>query len=336
MDNERQLKIELGRALDEVLPPAPWLEAVVAEDLRARRSRRSLDRRPGTQPRSKWSFRPAIQLVAGVLVLALAAATVVTFLTVRNRGPQSAPAGPVSVEAYQKVVSHDDGMLIVARGDSCLTLQSICPPPGRPVQTALQRWLDDLNRSEPPARFAVIDAQMRRHLAANISEINVLFAAYQAQDQNGLDRANQANSDQQHWIGNVASSIADSRPGTAVAYISSVRAAYQDFGGCAACQSLIALVDCAEIRATSCEYAVIYATHSIEPFQSALVRVTAPSSLAAQDQRLQIDLAQADTGVFTMSTAQVTGDQAGFNAGRLLVQQALPAIKADVVAILGA
>lgn len=68
MDSERQLKIELGRALDEVLPPVPWLDAAVSEDLRKRRFGKSVDRSAGTQRRSKAFLRPAMGLVAGVLV----------------------------------------------------------------------------------------------------------------------------------------------------------------------------------------------------------------------------------------------------------------------------
>jgi hypothetical protein len=66
------------------------------------------------------------------------------------------------------------------------------------------------------------------------------------------------------------------------------------------------------------------------------VRVSTPSSLAAQDARLQSDLAQADTGVLAIATARVTGDQAAFDAGRLMLQQALLAINADVAALVGA
>jgi hypothetical protein len=51
--------------------------------------------------------------------------------------------------------------------------------------------------------------------------------------------------------------------------------------------------------------------------------------------RLQNDLAQADTAVLAVADAQLRGDQAAFNAGRLSLQHALPAINADVAGILG-
>jgi hypothetical protein len=90
------------------------------------------------------------------------------------------------------------------------------------------------------------------------------------------------------------------------------------------------------MQSTNCEYEVLYATRAIAPFESALVRVSAPSSLAAQDARLQSDLAQIDTDVLAMAAAQMTGDQAAFDAGRLLLQQALLALTKDAGVIGGA
>jgi hypothetical protein len=323
VDNERLLKVELRRALDDVLPPVPWLEAAVSQDLRKRRTGRSVDRNSGTQQRRGPSSRPAMQLVAGLLVVVVAATAVVTFLASRNHTPQNAPAGRVSIEAYQTMVERGDGEVILARGDTTQLL------------TALQRWLDALNRSEPPPRFAVIDAQLRLHLATTIFDRNAANAADLAKDQNALDRADNVGVGQQAWLDEVTRSIADSEPGTAATYVASVRAGNQVFGGCAACQSLANQVDCTEMQATSCLYDVGYAVAAIGPFEGALVRVAAPSSLAAQDAQLQKDLAQADTGVLAIEKAQLTGDQAGFNAGRLLLQQVLPAINVDVAGIVG-
>jgi hypothetical protein len=334
VDSERLLRNEFRRALDEVLPPAPWLEAAVTEDFRKRRSRGLVDRTLGVPQRSKSLARAPMQLAATVLVLVLAAATAVAFLAFIYHGPQSAPAGAVSIEAYQAMLSRDDGMANVSRGNNCVDLQSACPAPPGPLATTLQRWLDDLNRSDPPARFAVIDAQMRLHLAASISDLDAVFLAYQARDENGLLLANQAASNQQHWLDIAAKNIAESQPGTAATYIASVRVAYQTFDGCAACQSLLAEVDCTEIKSWSCEYAVIRAGAPVEALQIAPVRVSAPPSLSAQDARLQNDLAKADDGVLAMATARVTGDQAAFDAARLMLQQALLAINADVARVL--
>ena len=68
--------------------------------------------------------------------------------------------------------------------------------------------------------------------------------------------------------------------------------------------------------------------------EGALVRSAAPSSLAVQDDALQGDLGEADTGLLAMASAVVANDQAGFDAGRKLLQQALPAVDASIAGIL--
>jgi hypothetical protein len=276
-----------------------------------------------------------MQLVAGVLGIVLAAVAAAAFLAGQH-APQTAPAGAISIEAYQTMVKGDDGMVIVSRNDNCMTLESACDVSGKPAIALMQRWLDDLNASTPPARFAVIDAQMRRHLTVGIAALNAILAAFQAKDQSGLDRAHNLASDQQGWLDEATRGIAASQPGTAATYIASAQAASQAFGGCPSCASLANQVECAVMQSTNCEYEVLYATRAIAPFESALVRVSAPSSLAAQDARLQSDLAQIDTDVLAMAAAQMTGDQAAFDAGRLLLQQALLALKKDAGVVGGA
>lgn len=70
MDNERKLRSEFRSALDDVLPPAPWLEAAVTEDLRKRRQSGSMDPGVARSPqRSLWLPRPAMQWAAALAVL---------------------------------------------------------------------------------------------------------------------------------------------------------------------------------------------------------------------------------------------------------------------------
>ena len=94
MDNDRELRTAFRRALDDVLPPVPWLEAAVREDLHKRRTRRSVDgSSTKTRPTDTMLRHSIVQLAAGLLILVLAAAAVVTFLELRYPAPQSAPAG---------------------------------------------------------------------------------------------------------------------------------------------------------------------------------------------------------------------------------------------------
>jgi hypothetical protein len=120
-------------------------------------------------------------------------------------------------------------------------------------------------------------------------------------------------------------------------YADSVRAAKQRLDACQDCQQLAGTskLDCAGLLASPCEGDVAYAKSAIQALQAAVIRVAAPRSMAAQDARLQNDLAEADTGVLAMANAEVAGDPAAFNAGRLVFQHAVPAINTDVARILG-
>lgn len=336
MDSEQVLKTEFRRALDDVLPPVPWLEAVVAEDLRNRRAPESKNRRAETARRMVMP-RHAMRLAAGALVAVLAVVAVAAFLQFHDRAPQSSPAG-MDTKAYKAMIYRDSLRTDTAGdGSACATLQSVCPAPGKPVQTALRLWLDDLNASQPPAALAVIDGQLRRHLAAQISMLDAIYAAYAARDDAALTSAYYAGDAQGTWVGDVAQKILDSRQESSSAYLASVRDASQTFSGCAACQTLAAtrLTDCAQIQPTGCEVDVVFAMTATEQFQAALVLHGAPPSLSSQDTVLQQDLARADTAIIAIATASLSGDQTAFNAGRQVLAQSLPAIQADVAVILG-
>jgi hypothetical protein len=337
VDSEQTLRIELRRALDEVLPPAPWLEAAVKDDLRKRRSRSGVGRGPiKSQQRATVWPRSSVQLAAGVLIVVLAGAALAAFFESRYVTPRSEPAA-LDLVSYQALVSSDFNRLSYSgSGIDCTTVQSNCPGPGKPVLGAIQRFLDDLSRSQPPKSLAVTDGLMRRHLAAGIADLNGVFAAYAAKDQVALDRDNYLFNAQGEWLSAITTSISQSRQGTVASYIDSVRAGKQGMTACNGCRPLqLAGQDCAEIQTVLCEADVVYAKLDIETLESALASVTAPSSLADQDALLQRDLVQADAAVLALASAQLTGDQAGFNTARVLLAQKLPAIDADLAGIVG-
>ena len=91
MDNDRQLRSEFRRALDDMLPPAPWLEA----DVRARlqelpRNRGGSVRRPEIVLR--WT-RVDQRLAAVLLVVVIAAAAIGVFLVAHGALRPSVPVG---------------------------------------------------------------------------------------------------------------------------------------------------------------------------------------------------------------------------------------------------
>ena len=93
MDNEGQLRSQLVRALDEALPPPPWLEAAVIDDLRQRRRSARIDRGVArSAPSLRSLHRPVVQwaAVAGVLIVAIVAGLMATGAL---RQTQTMPAG---------------------------------------------------------------------------------------------------------------------------------------------------------------------------------------------------------------------------------------------------
>jgi hypothetical protein len=279
-----------------------------------------------------------VQLAAGVLIVVMAGVALAAFLESRSFPPRTQPAA-LDLAAYQAMVSSDVNGLIYSNtvsGIDCTTVQSNCLVPGRQALGAFQRFLDDLNRTQPPASLAGTNSLMRGHLAAAIADLNGVFAAYAAKDQVALDRDNYLLNAQGEWLSAITSSVSKSRQGTVASYLDSVRAAKQGIASCGGCRPLqLAGQDCAEIQTLICEADVVYAKLDIETLESALAGVTAPSTLADQDALLQHDLARADAAVVAMASAQLTGNQDGFNAGRALLAQKLPAIDADLAGIVG-
>jgi hypothetical protein len=113
-----------------------------------------------------------------------------------SAGGQSAspPASPTgqdpAVKQYQTMVGLDDQRAIRFLQGLCTPPDSVTCPDEIPIVIAeLQQWLDDLNRSQPPDKFAAADGQMRSHLALAIADLNALAAAIRGKDQNGMTTA---------------------------------------------------------------------------------------------------------------------------------------------------
>src|SRR5439155_6987406 len=189
-----------------------------------------------------------------------------------------------------------------------------------PVANQIQ---NDLNRFQPPARFAVAVAQMRRHNALQIRRLDAVLAASRAQDALGMARAVAAVVSGRSWMDAMFNSILSSQQGTVAVYVESVRNEKRDLDQCVECQDRAELnqTSCAGSQAPSCQALLESTAATVASFQNAVVRVAAPSSLATKDNRLQLDLATADMALLTMGEALSAGDQAGCNAGRVSLKQ---------------
>jgi hypothetical protein len=275
-----------------------------------------------------------LRLAAGLAFLVLAAALVAAFLAAHNATTGSVPAGTgLSIQAYQKLTGEDGIAANNTWSSPCDTTQhSGCQADASRALVALQHWLGDLNRSQPPARFAVVDAQLRLHITGSIAGLNALLAASQAGDQAGMDRAYLLALAGRTWTDAVIPGIVASHQVDAAGYTNEVRAQSSSLAGCASCQQFAGQgqIDCPQSQ--SCQDLVDATASQISGFQSTLATYAAPSSLTARDSSLQQDLARADTALIGMDAALSTGDQASFTARRAVLQQALAAVNRDAAA----
>jgi hypothetical protein len=295
--------------------------------------------KPQTWPMfaTRWS-RMSFRLAAGLALIALTIA-VIAALMVTHRSPTGGvPAGSGrSVAEYQKMISADYATAAATWSSPCdTTVHTGCQADASRAQVALQQWLDDLNRSEPPARFAVVDAQLRAHLSESLTGLNALLAAISAQNPAGIDRAYEVGLDGRQWTDAAVSGIQSSQQTDAAAYTASVRLESNALTSCSGCQELAGQTTtaCAQALAQSCEDLLAQAAIPMSGFQTALVEVAAPASLSAKDAQLQQDLALADTALIAMNETWLAGDSAGFDAGRTALQRALAAVNRDTASVL--
>jgi hypothetical protein len=281
---------------------------------------------------SKMGFR----LAAGLALLVLVGAIIAAYLSAHNATSSRVPAGSGrTIVAYQNLVNVDGQNANATWSAPCdTTTHTGCQGDATRALVALHQWLDDLNRSEPPARFLVVDAQLRLHISGSIAGLNALLAASQANDSNGMDRAYLLALAGRAWTDTVVPSIVSSKQVSVAEYTNSVRAWSGSLARCADCQVLTAQnqIDCSQNQ-DLCQNMVDISDGEVAALQSAVVASAAPDSLSAKDTRLQQDLARADSALIAMRASLLTGDQAGFNAGRVTLRSALAAVSLDAAAI---
>ena len=249
---------------------------------------------------------------------------------------QHSPTPDPAINAYKTLMVSDDNAMGASTSNHCNTVQDVaCPAAVARVVAALQTWLDDLNRFQTPARFATIDAQMRRHVAAAIAYLNGAAAATLAKNQPALDRSIVAAVGERGWVDRLTASISHSSPVTTTVYSSLVKSEKSDLDKCAGCQRLIAQapLTCEGTAATDCNSLVLDAASQVATFEGAVVLDAAPSTLATKDAQLQTDLAQGDTALIAMMGDLLKGDQQGFTAARPSLERALAAVDVDAAAV---
>jgi len=318
--SERDLKSQFRSALEEVTPPAPWLKAAVANELK---KRRQAGLRPAPNPRLVTSFAAA--LLAIVLI-----ASLVIGLRLWPFGPQPAHPGirVLTIGEYQAVTKADGSRFLTTSEFMCNSFDdTTCLPKVALADAATQHWLDDLSHSQAPARFAVLDDVIRRNLARVLAVSKTFVIAFKAKDSKGTGAASTDISNVILALEGLYGDITLSSQGTLATYTAFVKAD--------AAALTAAHLSCVSGQAPSCADDIASVKRKVEAFEGNLVRFYAPDSLAAKDSLLRADLVAADRAIALIESALPAGNQSGVDAGLVALRQAVAQTTVDAASITG-
>jgi hypothetical protein len=326
---ERYLFDRIHDALD-IEPPAGSYE----------RLRLALNKKP-VNPRlwpalpMRWS-NMSVRVAAGIALVALAAATAAAIIAVHNASTNNSPAGSrMSIAAYQQMISRDWVDPNVVWSNPCdETVHTGCMADATRSIPMLQKWLDDLDKSTPPTRFAMVDAEMRQHLAQSIAALNALNADARAKDDAAMTRDFIVAVYGAEWTSTVVPAIPQSQEVSSAIYIELVRSEAATLDACgAACGLTETAASCVNSSGIRCvDYHDTLAYH-LASYQADVIRKAPPSSLSARAEALQRDFAQADAVLITMRVAVAAKDQSGFNSGIARLKPILTQLDRDAAAM---
>lgn len=323
-------------ALDVEMPAGAY------ERLRVALTRKPV--RPYVWPafQTRWS-KMGFKLAAGVAVIAVAAATAAAIIAIHNApgGTSPSPAGPhVSVSAYQQLIARDNPDPNKIWSDPCdESVHTGCGADATRSIPIIQTWIDDLDRTSPPPRFAFVHAEIRQHLAQNLAALKALLADSQSGDQVAMTRDFVVAVYAPDWLGTVVPGIMGSQQLTASGYRNTTALWLQH--SITLCLSTCTLLEspdaktCASNGGIPCFQMFDEVASTYASFITGLVQNAAPDSLSAKDARLQGDMAQADAVLLTMRLAVAANDQVGINAGVAQLKSITVHIEQDAVAITG-
>lgn len=331
---EQLMFTRVHEALDTPMPPGAY------ERLRSELTNKPV--RPFRWPALKMRYSSmGFRLAAGLVVVAIAVAAAAAAVAIHNSTNSVTPAGSrMSIQAYQKMINQDSPDPVVVYSAPCGSgNDSGCSADAARGIPLIQKWLDDISRSDIPLRFVVINSEMRQVLIQNIAAQKDLLAASQAHDGPGIDRAFTLAVYAPDWTGTVLPGIAASKQVDAGVYRGSVLAAVVALNSCVSnfCSMLVSpeARTCTTNGGASCLQMFDEVAVKFIAFSTALVQDAAPESLSTVDIRLQNDLAAAGAVLRTLRAAVANNDQAGINSGLDQLIRLVPRIDADAGKITG-
>jgi hypothetical protein len=276
----------------------------------------ALKRRPVFPRRwSRMGLRVAAVLAAAVLAIALGAA----ILMVRHGPVGSAPAGPdPNVKAYQAMIKTDFDALAVPGSLSCSAVDDTgCEAYVSTGVPLLAKWVSDLKSFQTPARFAALDAMLRRHLTDAITYKNALLAAHKSGNVKDFTFAFDGAFYENEWLDPTVGVIAGTYPRVAGSYHDALALTRQHIDACVSqapgpadlgCEHLYHPDVCANVGVQACAGDAYSAAAQIQSFLISLVQNPAPTSLPAKDRQIQTDLAQIDADIVAVTDGLLIGD----------------------------
>ncbi|HEV2216533.1 MAG TPA: hypothetical protein VGV88_03065 [Candidatus Dormibacteraeota bacterium] len=290
------------------------------------------------RPVFRLRFSPmTLRIAAAVAVAAIAIALVAGYMATHHSPTGSISAGPdKNVQAYKTMMRTDNLALGSSFSTHCATVSDTgCVAALNHIVSPLQKWISDMDAFKTtPRQFAVIGGQVREHAAAMLSDLNLAIAAVGARDNHGLVTAINAAGPSANWMGRATSAITETQQAKASDYIALVKVDGDALNVCDGCLALAApSFSCA--LTDVCVSDVITADDTIGQLEADAILQAAPSQLAGKDQRLQTDLAAADSALLRMLESLLTNDKATFNATQDAYRLAVVAVSSDIFAITG-
>lgn len=278
----------------------------------------ALKRRPAL--RIRWS-RMGLRMTAALAAAVIALAVIAAFLAAHNGPAGSVPAGPdPNVKAYQAMIQSDYHALYSAGSLSCNSVDDLgCEADVTTMVPLFNKWVSDLKSFQTPARFAVLDGMLRRHLTDETIYLNAMLAAQKAKNVKGFDFASEGAFYETAWIDPSVGAIDGSYPRVAGSYNDALTLAKQSMEACInqapgpadiGCEQLYHSDVCASVGLQACANDAHAYAARIQGFLIGLLQNPAPSALAAKDRRIQNDVATLDADIIAFTDGLLSGDSA--------------------------
>ena len=318
----------------DVAPPAGGFDRLRRELSRPPADRRS---RPAFHMRNKMTLR----LTAAVAAVVIAIALVAAYLVAQRPTTSSVPAA--STAAYRNMIYADhDALINTYSSTACIKYTDpTCAPAIAGIRIAMQKWLSDLQAFSTPRQFSVTDRQLRLHLNATISALNLASTAITAGNESAFTALldDFGGGHQAPWLDRMAGAIFHSQAAAPTLYTQVVTAQSLNLESCALCQEFDhqAFSDCASSVPDQCGREIGAIADEFGVVLGALVITAAPGEFSSKDAQLQMDVASADTDLLNLEFALFSGNPAGtseLSSYQLEYQRAFLAVNADIAAIL--